>query len=208
MHLTERLVDALSEVINISYGRTADSLSQITGSQVGLDVPRVELRAASELEEALAAVIREEIIGVHQSFGGSLTGDALLVLSRKNALVLANALGGGRDGYGGFGASEREVLLELGNILLNACLGSLGNVLEVVVVFSVPRLHVRSVEELLGSLATPASADRMAMIVCTRFSLIDRDLTGFVVLVLGVTSLERLADAVDGWARTQLAGPS
>ena len=49
-------------------------------------------------------------------------------------------------------ASAREVITEVGNILLNACLGTFGNLLKVQVSFSVPHLSLESVGAILESL--------------------------------------------------------
>jgi len=46
-------------------------------------------------------------------------------------------------------ASAREVLTEVGNILLNACLGTFGNILKVQVSFSVPRLNLESLSAII-----------------------------------------------------------
>jgi chemotaxis protein CheC len=44
------------------------------------------------------------------------------------------------------------VLTEVGNILLNACLGTFGNILKVQVSFSVPRLNLESLNQIVESL--------------------------------------------------------
>ena len=49
-------------------------------------------------------------------------------------------------------ASAREVLTEVGNILLNACLGTFGNLLKVQVSFSVPHLSLDTLHGVLESL--------------------------------------------------------
>ena len=49
-------------------------------------------------------------------------------------------------------ASAREVLTEVGNILLNACLGTFGNLLKVQVTFSVPHLSLESLGAILETL--------------------------------------------------------
>ena len=61
--------------------------------------------------------------------------------------------------------SAREVLTEVGNILLNACLGMFGNLLHVHVSFSVPRLHLESLDDLVASLMTNGNDRRYALVV-------------------------------------------
>ena len=81
-----------------------------------------------------------EVASIHQVFGGPVAGDALLLLNHEGAVQLADLLTDGHAPSNRLDESAREVLTEVGNILLNACLGMFGNLLDVHVSFSVPRL--------------------------------------------------------------------
>ena len=96
-------------------------------------------------------------------------------------------------------ASAREVITEVGNILLNACLGTFGNLLKVQVSFSVPHLSIESVGALLESLLVTQQGMRYALIVHAGFRLRDTQVTGYLVIVLSVASLDRLIRAVEEW---------
>ncbi|HEX5883304.1 MAG TPA: hypothetical protein VFY67_02045, partial [Pyrinomonadaceae bacterium] len=98
--------------------------------------------------------------------------------------------------------SAREVLTEVGNILLNACLGMFGNLLNVRVTFSVPRLHLETLDELIAS-TTDKPEMHYALVVYTAFQLRDSSVKGFLVIVLSVTSLDRLIQEVDAWEAQQ-----
>ena len=95
--------------------------------------------------------------------------------------------------------SAREVLTEVGNILLNACLGMFGNVLQVRVSFSVPNLHLESLEELISSVKKEREGLRYAIIVYTSFRIRESAVTGYLVLVLSIVSLNRLIDEIERW---------
>ena len=99
--------------------------------------------------------------------------------------------------------SAREVLTEIGNVLLNACLGTFGNLLKVQVSFSVPHLTLESLEGVVSSIAVGHEGLRYALIVHAAFRLRDSSLTGYLVIVLGVASIERLIRALEGWVRDQ-----
>ena len=99
--------------------------------------------------------------------------------------------------------SAREVLTEVGNILLNACLGMFGNLLEVRVSFSVPRLHLDTLDELLASLISGDKGPQYALVVYTAFQVRDSSVKGFLVIVLSVGSLDRLIHEVDAWEAQQ-----
>src|ERR1044072_4089684 len=92
MQLTERQNDALSELINIAFSRTAASLSELTGHRVLLDVPKVAIYPVSELATRLSEFLPAELASVHQVFTGPLTGDALLLLNYDGAVHLTDLL--------------------------------------------------------------------------------------------------------------------
>lgn len=193
MNLTPQQQDALTELINIAFSRTAAALSEMTGHRVLLDLPQVTLCPIEEVAAHLSDFVRGEIATVHQIFSGSVSGDALLMLNYDGALMLSDLLTGGRVPSPRLDASDREVLTEVGNILLNACLGMFGNLLKVHVTFSVPRLHLVAVNALLNSLVIGQDGLlRHALVVYTNFRMRDSAVTGYLVIVLGVASLDWL----------------
>ena len=74
-------------------------------------------------------------------------------------------------------ASAREVLTEVGNILLNACLGTFGNLLKVQVSFSVPHLSLETLGAILESLLVNREGLRYALVVHAGFRLRDTEVT-------------------------------
>src|SRR5438128_6183770 len=190
MELTEQQKDALSELINIAFSRTAASLSELTGHRVLLDVPKVAIFPINELSAALAEFLPAEVATVHQVFSGPVTGDALLLLNYDGAVTLTDLLTDERVKSERLNISAREVLTEVGNILLNACLGMFGNLLQVHISFSVPRLHLESLEELIGSLMTGRDDRSYALVVSTAFQIRESEVSGFLVMALSVASLD------------------
>lgn len=197
MDLSPQQQDALTELINIAFSRTAAALSDMTGHRVLLDAPRVTLCPIGEVAEELNGFVIGEIATVHQIFTGPVSGDALLMLNYDGALMLSDLLTGGRVPSPRLDESDREVLTEVGNILLNACLGMFGNLLKVHVTFSVPRLHLAAIGALLGSLMIGQDGLRHALVVYTNFRMRDSAVTGYLVIVLGVASLDRLLAEVE-----------
>src|SRR5262245_12614548 len=136
MLLTDKQQDALTELLNIAFARTAASLSQLSGHRVRLDVPDIHMYAIDELPGAVANFIQEEIATVQQIFTGRVAGDALLLLNSQGAITLTDLLCWPPRPSSRMDESSREALTEIGNILLNACLGMFGNLLKVQVTFS------------------------------------------------------------------------
>ena len=204
MELTERQRDAMSELINIAFARTGAALSELTGHRVMLNAPEVSVHPTVELPEALAKFIPGEVASIHQVFGGPVAGDALLLLNHDGAVHLTDLLtDGSAPPSSRLDESAREVLTEVGNILLNACLGMFGNLLDVRVSFSVPRLHLDTLDDLLDSLISGDKEPQYALVVYTAFQIRDSSVKGFLVMVLSVASLDRLMQEVEAWEERQ-----
>jgi chemotaxis protein CheC len=204
MEMTERQRDAISELINIAFARTGAALSELTGHRVMLDAPEVSVHPTEELPETLAKFIPGEVASIHQVFGGPVAGDALLLLNHDGAVHLTDLLtDGNAPPSSRLDESAREVLTEVGNILLNACLGMFGNLLDVRVAFSVPRLHLDTLDDLLASLISGDKGPQFALVVYTAFQVRDSSVKGFIVMVLSVTSLDRLMHEVEAWEGRQ-----
>jgi len=205
--LTADQRDAVTELVNIAFARTAAALSGLAGNRVELTVPEVFTHPITELLPALGRYVRGDVATVHQVFGGPVAGDALLLLDVAGAAELvAQLLGAGDPPPVPLGASDREVLAEAGNILLNACLGMFGDLLQVRFTFAVPRLHLESLASMLESLVVGQDGLRHALLVGARFRVRSSDVTGCLVLVLGVTSLERFVQTVEQWADRSASG--
>jgi chemotaxis protein CheC len=201
MKLTAVQEDALIELLNIGFGRAGASLSQLTGHRVVLEVPEVAIYPIEEVTESLERVIRTEVASVHQIFSGPVAGDALLILDQSGASMLKELLTDEPALPLALDASAREVITEVGNILLNACLGTFGNLLKVHVSFSVPQLTLESVGAILESLRVYQDAVQYALVVHAGFKLRDAEVKGYLVIVLSVASLDRLIRAVEDWER-------
>lgn len=203
MDLSAVQQDALVELLNIGFGRAAAALSKLTGHRVQLEVPQVTMCPIEEIAESLRPMLADELATVHQIFTGPVDGDALLVLDQHSAAILKELLTSEPALPLEIDRSAREVITEIGNILLNACLGTFGNVLKVQVSFSVPHLTLDNLESVVRSITVDREGLRYALIVHSLFRLRNSSLTGYLVIVLGVASIQRLIRAIDRWEQEQ-----
>ena len=208
MQLTELQKDYVTELINIAFSRAAASLSDMARDRVDLEVPEVSVHPISKLWGALANLVQGEVASVHQVFTGPVAGDAFLLLNFDGAARLVDLLTGpSLLGQNYLGASSKEVITEVGNILMNACLGVFGNLLKVRFSFSVPRLSLDALEGLVRSIAIDSNELQHALVVGARFRVLNSEVTGGLVLVLGITSLTLFVRAVEAWAERSLDSP-
>ena len=203
MNLTDAQRDALVELLNIGFGRAGAALSKLTGQRILLEVPEVAVLPLAQLNASLGRVTAEKVASVHQVFTGPVGGDALLLLDPVAASTLKELLTDEPALPLELDASSKEVLTEVGNILLNACIGTFGNLLKVPVSFSVPDIDVDSLKSVVDRMIAAGDAMRYALIVTAGFRLRDAEVTGYVVIVLTVQSLTRLLISVEQWMQHQ-----
>lgn len=206
MELTLAQQDSLTELINIGYGRAAGALSELTGYRITLEVPHVSMHEMHEIVPLLADVVHGEVASVNQMFSGPIAGTAMLLLDERSAAMLSRLLTDEQAPAGAtLDASAREIVTEVGNILLNACLGVFGNLLQVHVSFAVPRLRVESIQQVFSSVNVPAEEKlRYGLMIHTRFRLRASDVTGYLVIILGITSLDRMLRELENWENRQM----
>jgi chemotaxis protein CheC len=203
MELNTLQHDALVELLNIGFGRAGASLSKLTQQRVLLDVPQVAIHPITHLNQSLGKLVDERVASVHQVFSGPVSGDALLLLDPIAAATLTQLLTDVPPISMDLDPSAREVFTEVGNIVLNACIGTFGNMLNVPVSFSVPDVDVTTVHSVVDRMLDSGDALRYALVITAGFRLRESEVTGYVVIVLTVLSLKRLLDALDRWQRIQ-----
>lgn len=204
MQLTELQRDAVTELINIAFSRAAASLSQLTNCRVDLEVPEVSVHQIAAISQAVGGFVSGEVATVHQVFTGPVAGDAFLLLNFDGAVHLVDLLTGTESPKQTLGASAREVVTEVGNILMNACLGVFGNLLHVRFSFSVPRLSLDDLTSMMRSLIVEGDELQHALVVGARFRMRGSEVTGCLILVLGIASFELFVQAVEGWVERSM----
>lgn len=203
MELSAVQKDTLTELISIGYARAAGALSDLTGHRITLAVPEVAIHQIEEITPLLQKVIAGQITSVNQVFTGAIAGNAILLLDKSAALLL-NRLLTDRPQAEELDEAAREVMIEVGNIVLNACLGVFGNLLQVAVNFTVPQLQVDDVKEVINTISQQDLNLRYALMIHTRFHLRASDVSGYLAIILGVSSLERLFVELRKWEERQL----
>ena len=180
-------------MINIGYARAAAALSELSGHQISLEVPEVAIHEIHQITTKLQQVIAGEVVSINQVFSGPISGNAILILDREAAALL-NGLLTDRPTGADLDGAAREVITEVGNIVLNACLGAFGNLLKDQVSFTVPAhpggksVPKRAVDPLLSR--TSAKLE-YALIIRHAFPYPRQATSAAIyVIILGLTSLK------------------
>jgi chemotaxis protein CheC len=197
MNLNDIETDALAELFNVGLHRAAASLSEITGQKIYVDMPRLVVCLTADIEKQIPTLLGGDIATVHQVFGGAVAGDAVLLIEQDKAAMLAKLMTSGEAAPGGrLDQSAREVLVEIGNIVLGACLSGFGDMLQMPVSFSIPRIHIESLPNILRSLLVDSDEVQYAVIVATQFRMSELAADGFMIIAVGAKSLARITQAL------------
>jgi chemotaxis protein CheC len=189
--LSELERDALTEIVNIGVSRAAASLRKMVGGQVLLSVPSVEIVT----HKAAALLIGEreggELVAVRQQFSGAFSGRALLIFPQANSLELVRAVVGDKISAHELADMEQEALAETGNVILNGCLGTMANMLRRSLSMALPEvLHGDGTQ--LFQISQDSSGDSLVLFLYINFSIRDRDIRGYIAMLMDLPSLAAL----------------
>ncbi|MCR5881116.1 chemotaxis protein CheC [Phenylobacterium sp. J367] len=189
--LSELELDALTELINIGVGRAAANLATMCGNAVTLSVPAVSTVTPEQASEMVGGPRMGKMVGVEQDYAGDVYGRALLVFPEASSFELVRAVSGDAVPAEEMPALAPEALLETGNVVLQACLGTIANMLKRRLDISTPKL----VEGLPRELFPRVSKDAV-LFVYINFSLRGRRIRGYIALLMDLVALTALKQLV------------
>ncbi|KPK00151.1 MAG: chemotaxis protein CheC [Nitrospira bacterium SG8_35_4] len=193
-------VEILQEIMNIAFGQSASDLAEVIDTQVVLAVPFIKIMQVPELPVYIKENVKKykQISIVEQKFWGKLKGDALLIFSSGSGKALIKMLqSDDRQGMdtGPVDILERETLMEVGNILIGACVGKLAELLHDIVTYTPPLVLVeKEYEEAITS--GHYDPEKTAIVLKTDFLFERGNVSGFLFLVTSNESIKWLRDAL------------
>jgi chemotaxis protein CheC len=150
--LSELHFDTLGEIINIGTGRAAQGLSAVIGESVQSSVPNVELIKLTDVSISSLRLHTEKFGVVTQEFTGALNAEVMLLFAEENVLRIVRNMMGAEIAIDVVREFENEAMCELGNIMINACLASITDMLHIAVESSLPRYTIKSGEEIANQI--------------------------------------------------------
>lgn len=190
--LSEIERDALTEIFNVGAGRAALSLSEIVGDEVRLSVPSVEVLRTQDVDERVLALGNARFATVSQEFDGPFDAEAVLLFTEEHALEIVRDMMGSQMSLEELAEFEQEAMCELGNIILNACLSAMADMLGITLNSSLPNYVVSSPEEVSVRLASSGDADTYVLVLHIDLVIEKHHTEGHLIFLLSSTSLSKL----------------
>lgn len=192
--------DILQEIMNIAFGKAAADLAEFINIYIALSVPYIGVLKSSDLPQYLKKEIKEykQVNIVEQKYWGKFKGDALIVFPSGLSKELLTILDPKREltyESDPIDTLESESLMEVGNILIGACVGKIAELLKDAVTYTPPRvvLEDSSLDEFCKKQLDPNSS---IILLKTIFQFKGQDVNGFLFLLTSNDSI--------GWLRKAL----
>lgn len=193
MQVSEEIRDTLKEIINIGVGKAAGMLNDLLHSHVKLEVPQIDLIKCSEFSDLSLQMGLDSVSAVRLNFKGAFTGMSSLIFPPESAAKLVDLLTGEESANSDLDAIKIGTLSEVGNILLNAVMGSFSNLLGLRLDFNIPSY----MEAPLDAIMECGLYNCITILVIkTRFIVEEQEIEGEVVMIFNVESFDSLIEAV------------
>ena len=179
--LSELQNDALIEIFNIGVGHAAAAMSEIVSEPVTMSVPAISFMTRSEVAALLNNKEAPRICGVSQHYEGAFETDAILMFPENKSLEIVRLMVGESVPLAELTEMEQEAMCEIGNIILNACVGNLANIFEQRLEGSLPVYHLGSSEEILN---VSGGSDSLVLMLHIDFILETHQIHGYARYVI------------------------
>jgi chemotaxis protein CheC len=192
--LSEDKRDALQEIVNIGMGAAGAALAEVLGAFVELSVPRIDVLERKRVPMLLntGSWSESELEAVRQPFFGGIIGESLMLFDGAEPAHLADLVG-----YAGPPSREeqQELLLDLANVVIGACVNGIAEPLEEVVSFAPPS-RIGGRPDACAFVLEDQSEGRDALVINVDFKLEERRFRSRVLVFLSEPSLVRIDHAV------------
>lgn len=205
LNLSELENDALVEIFNIGVGHAAAAMSEIVNEEVTMSVPSISFLNRAEAAQLLGKRGGERICGVSQHYDGAFATEAILMFPEDKSLEIVRLMVGEAIPLQELTEMEQEAMSEIGNIILNSCVGTLANLFGSELHGSLPLYHVGTSEEILA--ASGGQSDTVVLMLHIDFILEKHQIHGYVAFVLDVSALHDLKQQVNQYL-ARVMGPA
>ncbi len=199
--------DALVEIFNIGVGQAASALSEIVGDEVTMSVPTIRFLDRASAGALLAGGMRAgdnaRVCGVRQLYDGGFRTEAIVMFAEDKSLDIVRLMVGDAVPFEELTEMEQEAMGEIGNIVLNSCVGTLANLFEQELRGSLPVVQIASGAAILGASTigighdAGGTADAIVLMLQIDLALASHCIHGYIAFVLDMGALGELRALVD-----------
>jgi chemotaxis protein CheC len=194
MQFTELELDALAETFNLSLGEAAAMFSEMVREDIIISVPTVEILSRAVLLEQLQHQGSERLCAIKQRFESSsdFNTNTLLLFPEQGTLELVRRMLGDSTPIEHITELEQDTLAEIGNIIMNGCMGSLANLFNNRMTGTLPDVSVSNTSDVLNNY----DLNELFLVAKISMSLSSTNITGLVLFIMDVNSINKFLGEV------------
>ncbi|WP_430817642.1 hypothetical protein [Carboxylicivirga sp. RSCT41] len=196
MKVTSLQLDALKELINIGVGNGANLLNKMLNKPIALNTIEVHILSHKDYESYID--FEENTSIVHMGFDGTFGGRVNLIFPNKDAVRLLELIAPWLNVDASIGKVKKNVLTEVGNIVINGVIGSLSNVLKLQSSYSLPQYYQGHISELLKTEQIGA-----VILANTQYAIEEESIKGTLLIFLELRSIVELQKHLDKLVNNQ-----
>jgi chemotaxis protein CheC len=195
--LTDLQHDALVETFNLGVGKAADAMSHIVNEEVTMSVPKIIFQTRAEAAKMLGSGEARRICAITQYYEGTFNTEAILMFPEEKSLEIVRLMVGDAISLAELSEMEQEAMSEIGNIILNSCMGALADVSGKELHGSLPVYHIGTGDEILSTSGNPWEG--LVLTLQIDFNIETHQINGYVAFLLDMTALENLQHYIDDY---------
>jgi len=184
--------DMLKELFNIGVGKAAASLSQMINQEISLSVPKVTIEKIDKLVALLGA--DKEIVSISQDVEGPFGARSMLLFHEESSMKVVKLMLGKQMPDEMLAELQEEALTEIGNIVLNACIGAISNAMKESFNVDIPSFQQAKPEQVFAG--NNLESESTILLLEIDLTLKESDVTGYLALIFGSDALTNLQDAI------------
>jgi chemotaxis protein CheC len=192
MEFTPKQKDALKELANIGAAHSATTLSQMLDTQVGMNVPEINVVDISRVGEFLTDELTTMVFFELQ---GDIPHGGFLVLHfpRDSAIRTATIMQGSHDTDHPLSEMDQSTILEVGNIMISSFLSATSDLLGFMMLPSPPVLVVDMAHAAITSLIAQMTVE-VDDVILFRVKLTSEEhkIAGNILIFLEVATLQKV----------------
>jgi len=193
--VSDRQLDLIKEILNVGVGHAAASLNSLVDSHIELSLPEVKILSPRDLEDDNSGIFETDLSYVHLPFSGIFSGTGILAFPAEDAVKLVSALTGEATSSSSLDAVMAGTLNEVGNIVINGVVGSVSNLLDRPLQFSLPEYIAGKLSDLM---ARDFGKEKITAIMAyIDFSIERLEVSGNIALIFEILSFQHFVSAID-----------
>ena len=197
--ISQRSLEILQEMVNVGVGKGAQVLNTLLSHHVVLDVPRLVETTAEGLLAAMEFPDGQKLSCVQMAYQGQLQGEVQLLFSAEAASQMISLIMAQEVSPEELDFIRQATLTEVGNIVINAVIGTLSNLLGFHLQYTLPSFRGGSLSQIESQ--HERGSKELILLAKTSFTIETLSLKGNMILFFSWPTYKNLEEALEGYVQ-------